>query len=86
MSQPLEQIAKTIKSSHEELEYHSNLDSELEEGSTALEEDMFLPIQYPSPPFFPKPYLYNQGFRDPDRALMYIMKHFNLKSIHNSSL
>ena len=72
------------KSSHEELEYYSDLDSDSEEGSTTSEEDTFLSIRYPSPPYFPKPYLHNQDFRSPDKALKYIMKHFNLETIHKS--
>ena len=84
MSQPLAQITEVEKSSHEELEYYSNLDSKLEEESTASEEDMFLSIWYPSPPYFPTPYLCNQDFREPEKALKYIMKHFNLEMIHKS--
>ena len=57
------------------MEYHSNHSksgSKSEEGSTTLEEDMFLSIWYPSPPNFPKPYLHNQDFRDSNQALKYI--------------
>ena len=75
MSQPLEHITKAKKSSHEDLE------TKLEEGSTASEEDMFLSIQFPSPPHFPKPYLHNQDFLDSERARKYIMKHFNIENI-----
>ena len=75
-----EHVSKDKKPSHEELEYYSKL----EEGSTTLEEDMFLSIQYPSPPNFPTPYLYNQDFRHPDKVLKYITKYFNLKTIHRS--
>ena len=84
MSWPSEQITKAKKSSQDDSEYYSKLVTESEDGSTASEEDMFLSIQYPSPPYFPTPYLHNQDFRDPDKALKYIMKHFNLKTIHNS--
>ena len=80
MSQPLEQVTEAKKSSHEELEYNSNL----EEGSTTSEVDMFLSIWYPSPPYFPSPYLRNWDLRDPKKALEYITKHFNLKTIHKS--
>ena len=47
---------------------------------------MFHSIWYPSLPYFPTPYLRNQDFGDPDRALQYIMKHFKLEAIHDSSL
>ena len=73
-----EHISVDKKPSHEES------DSESEEGSTTSEEDMFLSIQYPSPPNFPTPYLCNWDFRDPDKGLKYIMNHFNLETIHNS--
>ena len=86
MSQPLEQIAEAKKSSHEESEYTSDLDSELEEGSTASKEDTFLSIWYPSLPNFPTPYLHNWDFRDDNKALKYIMRIFNPKVIHNSLL
>ena len=82
MSQHSEHDSKAKKPSHEELEYTSDSDSE-SEGSTASEEDMFLSIWYPSPPFFPTPYLHNQDFESSERALKYIMKHFNLETIHN---
>ena len=75
MSQPSEHVSEAMKMSKEESEYYSDLNSELEEGSTASEEDMFLSIQYLSQPNFPKPYLHNWDFRDPDKALKYIMKH-----------
>ena len=84
MSQPSEQITKVTKSSQNDSESNSEMDPELEEGSTTFEEDMFLSIWYPSPPYFPKPYLHNQDFRSPDKALKYIMKHFNLETIHKS--
>ena len=87
MSQALERNSESLKSSQKETEHHSddsNSRSKLEEGSTTLEEDMFLSIQYPSPPNFPTPYLYNQDFRHPDKVLKYITKHFNLKTIHRS--
>ena len=60
------------------------MDSKLEERSTTSEEDTFLSIQYPSPPYFPTPYLCNQDFGDPDKVLKYITKHFNLDMIHKS--
>ena len=78
MSQHLEQITKVDKPSHDES------DSKSEEGSTASEEDMLLSIQYPSPPYFPTPYLHNWDFRDSNQALKYITKHSNCETIHNS--
>ena len=79
-------LAKAKKSSHKELEYTSNLDSELEEESTTSEEDTFLSIQYSSPPNFPTPYLCNWDFKNANKALKYILKIFNPKVIHNSLL
>ena len=64
MSQPLEHITEAKKSSHEDLETNSELETELEEGSMASEDDTFLSIQYPSLPNFPTPYLCNQDFLD----------------------
>ena len=84
MSQPLEKITKAKESSHEDSEYHSKWDTELEEGSTASEDNMFLSIWYPSLPQFPSPYLHNQDFFDSEWARKYIMKHFSLKVIRNS--
>ena len=84
MSLILEHVSKDNKPSHQESEYNSNLDSESEEGSTASKEDMFLSIWYPSPPNFPTPYLHNQEFRDPDKALRYIMKNFNFETVIKS--
>ena len=81
MSQPLEQFAKAKKSSHEDLETNSELETKLEEGSTASEDDMFLSIWFPSPPHFPKPYLHNRDFLDSKKARKYIMKHFNIENI-----
>ena len=78
MSQPLEQITKG-KKSYDDLEHYS----ESEEGSTTSEEDTFLSIQYPSLPYFPTPNLHHWDLGDPKKALKYIMKHFNLKTIHN---
>ena len=83
MSQSSEEITET-KNHHTILEYYSDSDSELEEGSTTSEEDTFLSIRYPSPPYFPTPYLCNWDFRDPQKAFKYIMKHFNIETIHNS--
>ena len=84
MSQPLEQITEAKKTSQNDSEYNSELDTELEKGSTTSEEDMFLLIWYLSPPYFPTPYFHNWDFRDPQKALKYIMMHFNLEAIHNS--
>ena len=84
MSLILEHVSEDNKPSHQESEYNSNLDSESEEGSTASKEDMFLSIWYPSPPYFPSPYLRNWDLRDPKKALEYITKHFNLETIHKS--
>ena len=86
MSQHLEHDSRAKKPSHEELEHTSDLDSESEEVSTASEEDTFLSIQYPSPPFLPTPYLHNWDFLNSERALKYLMKHFNLKTIHDAAL
>ena len=72
-----EHISKDKKPSHEESEYYSDSDSELEEGSITSEKDTFLSIQYPSLPNLPTPYVCNQDFGDPDKALRYIMKNFN---------
>ena len=77
MSQPLEHISKAKKSSSDDLETNS----ELEEGSTASEDDMFLSIQFPSPPNFSTPYLYNWDFLDSEKARKYITKHFNLENL-----
>ena len=74
MSQPLEQDSAAKKSSH-------SSETESEEGSTASEDDVFLSIQFPSPPNFPYPYLHNRDFLDAERARRYITKHFNLENI-----
>ena len=74
-AKPLEHIPEAKKSSHEHLE------TELEEGSMASEDDTFLSIQFPSLPHFPKPYLRNWDFLDSERARNYIMKHFNIGNI-----
>ena len=76
-----EHVSKDNKPSHQELEYYSDSDSESEEGSTASEEDMFLSIWYPSLPHFPTPYLCNWDISDPDKALKYITKNFNYKTV-----
>ena len=81
----MEHNSKNDESSHKSMEYHSKHgQSELEEGTTTSEEDMFLSIWYPSLPQLTTPYLHNQDFRDSDQALKYIMKHFNPESIHKS--
>ena len=69
------------KSSHEDSKHSSKPDIELEEGSTASEEDTFLSIWYPSSPNFPTPYLCNWDFLDSEWARKYITKHFNLENI-----
>ena len=84
MSQPSEHITEAKRSSQDNSEYYSELDSESQEGSTTSEEDTFLSIWYPSPPYFPTPYLRNQDFGDREKALKYITKHFNLEAIHNN--
>ena len=81
MSLISECISEDKKPSHEESEYYSVSDFELEEGSITSKKDPFLSIQYPSLPNFPTAYLCNQDFRDPDKALKYIMKNFNYKTI-----
>ena len=75
MSQPLEQSSAAKKSSHIDSE------TESEEGSTASEDDTFLPIRFPSLPNFPTPYLRNWDFLDAEKARRYITKHFNLENI-----
>ena len=61
MSQPSEPHTEAIKSSQQSSE------TELEEGSTASEDDTFLSVQFPSPPNFHTPYLRNWDFlRYPD--------------------
>ena len=85
MSYHMEHDSENDESSQKDTEYHSESGStKLEEGSTASEEDTFLSIWYPSPPSFPTPYLHNWDFRDSDQTLEYIMKPFNLESVHNS--
>ena len=81
MSQHSEQITRAKKLSHEDSENNSKPETELEEGSTASEDDTFLSIRFPSLPNFPTPYLHNWDFLDSERARGYIMKHFNLKNI-----
>ena len=81
MSQPSEHDSAAIKSSHDSSETHSKSETELEEGSTASEDDVFLSIRFPSPPNFHTPYLHNRDFLDAERARRYIMKHFNLENI-----
>ena len=81
MSQPLEHDSAAKKSSHNKSETSSESETELEEGSTASEDDMFLSIWFPSPPNFHTPYLCNRDFLDAKRARRYIMKHFNLENI-----
>ena len=81
MSQPSEHISKAKKSSSDDLETNSELETELEEGSMTSEDDMFLSIQFPSPPNFPTPYLHNWDFLDSERARKYITKHFNLENL-----
>ena len=74
------------------MEYHSDTDgTESEEASIASDDDVFASIQYPSPPpvknfplHFPKPYLWNQDFKDSDQALKYIRRYFNCEMIHKS--
>ena len=81
MSQPLEHDSAAKKSSHNKSETSSESETELEEGSTASEDDTFLSIWFPSPPNFPTPYLRNQNFLDSKRARKYITKHFSLNNI-----
>ena len=84
MSLILGHDSRANKPSEQESEHISDSDPKLEEGSTTLEEDTVLSIWYPSPPYFPKPYLCNQDFRDLDKALKYIMKNFNFKTVRKS--
>ena len=81
MSQPSEHNSAAKKSSHIDSEINSESESESEEGSTASEDDLFLSIQFPSPPNFDSPYLRNWDFLDAERARRYITKHFNLENI-----
>ena len=81
MSHPSEQRSEAKKPSQIDSELSSKSETESEEGSMASEEDMFLSIQFPSPPNFHRPYLRNQDFLDAERARKYITKHFNLKNI-----
>ena len=84
MSHILETHSQYHKSSHKDREYHSESVTELEEGSTTLEEDTFLSIWYPSPPNFPTPHVHNWDFGDPDKALNDITRNFNFKSVSKS--
>ena len=92
MSYSMEQHSKSAESSHQSMEYHSNTDgTELEEASTASDNDVFASIWYPSlPPVknfplcFPKPYLQNRDFKDSNQALRYIRRYFNPETIHKS--
>ena len=81
MSSPLEQYTEAKKSSHEDSETNCKLETKSEEGFTASEDDVFLSIQFPSPPNFHTSYLRNWDFLDTERARKYIMKHFNLENI-----
>ena len=74
MSQPSEHDSEAEKSSH-------GSETELEEGSTASEDDVFLSIQFPSLPNFPYPYLRNRDFLDDEKARRYITRHFNIENI-----
>ena len=80
MSQPSEQDSMA-KQSSQGSETNSKSETELEEGSTASEDDVFLSIWFPSPPNFHTPYLRNRDFLDAKRARRYITKHFNLENI-----
>ena len=81
MSQPSEHDSAAKKPSHDDLETHSESETESEEGSTASEDDVFLSIRYPSPPIFTTPYLRNRDFLNAKKARRYITKHFNLENI-----
>ena len=81
MSQPLEHDSAAEKSSHIDSEHNSESETELEEGSTASEDDVFLSIRFPSPPIFTTPYLRNRDFLDAEKTRRYIMKHFNIENI-----
>ena len=80
MSQHSEHNSAAKKSSHGS-ENNSESETELEEGSTASEDDVFLSIRFPSLPNFTTPYLRNRDFLDAKRARRYITKHFNLENI-----
>ena len=81
MSQHSEHDSDVSKPSQYHLEDNSESESESEEGSTASEDDVFLSIQFPSPPIFHTPYLRNRDFLNTEQARKYIMKHFNLENI-----
>ena len=92
MSDHMEHNSKCAESSQQNTEYYSDVDdTELEEASTASEDDVFTSIQYPSLPpaknfplCFPNPYLHNWVFKDSDQVLRYITKYFNHQMIHQS--
>ena len=81
MSLPLEQDSMAKKSSQDNLENNSKLETKSEEGSMASEDDMFLSIWFPSPPHFPTPYLCNRDFLNTKQARKYITKHFSIENI-----
>ena len=81
MSQLSEHHTEAKKSSQDNLESNSELETKSEEGSMASEDDTFLSIQFPSLPNFHTPYLRNWDFLDAERARKYITKHFNIENI-----
>ena len=82
MSQPSEPNPEANQSSHDDSETSSKSETKSEGGSTPPEHDVFLSIWYPSPPFFPTPYLCTWDFLNAKKAIQYKMKHFNQKTIH----
>ena len=83
MSQPLAHTTEA-KPSHMQLESSSEEDTELEEGTTASEDDVFSSIQYPAPHLFPNSYLQNWNFINSNAAKKYIKRFFNSEAIHRS--
>ena len=67
-----------------QLEHHSDMETESEEGTTASEDDTFLSIWYPALLNFPTAYLHNWDFIDSMRVKKYLMKHFHIEAIRDS--
>ena len=84
MSQPLDLKTEAKQPSHVKSKSDSEMETELEDKSTASEADVFCSIRFPAPPFFPKPYLHNWDSINFLQAEKYKMKHFNPEMIHNS--
>ena len=101
MSLILESNSEDNKSS-QDTEYHSESGTESETGDYTLsatdQRDSILNVRFPMPYTFPKPYLtlsevidntLNQKrnmTEDPDKALRYIIHHFNIDKVADSTL